>query len=150
MNGLSAYWLCLTLVGRHDAAFVGALAVAFAPFHASQVPHVQTRALFWMPVALVGLHRYWQTGQWRWLACLTAGVVLNGLTCGYFLLYFSVLLGVAILWLTIATRDLTKICITSPRRLTVALGDLVVRASGRFARSKQNGNCGVAPRRSKA
>ena len=54
LNGLSAYWLCLTLVGRHDAAFVGAIAVAFAPFHAAQVSHVQTRALFWMPVALVG------------------------------------------------------------------------------------------------
>ena len=93
---------------RRDAAFVGALAVAFAPYHASQVSHVQTRTLFWMPVALVGLHRYWQTGRWRWLACLTAGVVLNGLTCGYFLLYFSVLLGVGILWLTLATRDVRK------------------------------------------
>ena len=108
LNGLSTYWLCLTLVGRHDAAFVGALAVAFAPYQASQVSHVQTRALFWMPVALVGLHRYWQTGQWRWLGCLTAGVVLNALTCGYFLLYFSVLLGIAIVWLTLATRDLRK------------------------------------------
>jgi hypothetical protein len=108
LNGLSMYWLCLTLFGRRDAAFVGAIAVAFAPYHASQVSHVQTRALFWMPVALVGLHKYWQTGRWRWLACLTAGVVLNGLTCGYFLLYFSVLLGIAIVWLTIATRDLGK------------------------------------------
>ena len=108
LNGLSAYWLCLTLVGRHDAAFVGAIAVAFAPYHASQVSHVQTRALFWMPVALVGLHRYWHTGLWRWLACLTAGVVLNGLTCGYFLLYFNVLLGIAVVWLTLATRDVRK------------------------------------------
>lgn len=108
LNGLSTYWLCVTLIGRRDAAFVGAIAVAFAPYHASQVSHVQTRALFWMPVALVGLHRYWQTGHRRWLACLTAGVVLNGLTCGYFLLYFSVLLGIAIVWLTVATRDLRR------------------------------------------
>src|SRR5207249_3913248 len=75
LNGLSAYWLCLTLTERTDAALVGGLACAFAPYHASQYAHIQTRALFWMPIALVGLHRYWMTGRRWWLACLALGVV---------------------------------------------------------------------------
>jgi hypothetical protein len=72
-------------------------------YHASQLAHIQTQAMFWMPVALVGLHRYWSTGRRIWLACLGAGAALNGLTCGYFLLYFAVLLALAVAWLTIAS-----------------------------------------------
>jgi hypothetical protein len=72
--------------------------------------------MFWMPVALVGLHRYWDTGDRRWLVCLAAATALNGLTCGYFLLYFAVLLGLIIAWLTIATRSLRK-----PWEVAVAL-----------------------------
>jgi len=109
LNGLSMYWLCLTLTGRRDAAVVGGLAYAFAPYHASQIAHVQTQAMFWMPVALVGLHRYWDTGRRLWLVCLAAATALNGLACGYFLLYFAVLLGLAILWLTIASGTVRKV-----------------------------------------
>ncbi len=109
LNGLSMYWLCLTLTTRRDAAVVGGLACAFAPYHASQLAHVQTQAMFWMPVALVGLHRYWNTGGRRWLVCLAAATALNGLTCGYFLLYFAVLLGLAIVWLTVASRSIRKL-----------------------------------------
>lgn len=109
LNGLSMHWLCLTLTGRRDAAVIGGLAYAFAPYHAHELPHVQTQAMFWMPVALVGLHRYWDTGGRRWLVCLAAGTAFNGYTCGYFLLYFAVLLGLAIVWLTIASGTLRKL-----------------------------------------
>lgn len=109
LNGLSAYWLCLTLTERRDAAVIGGLAYAFAPYHASQLPHIQTQAMFWMPVALVGLHKYWSTGQRKWLACLGAGAALNGLTCGYFLLYFAVFLALAVVWLTMASGTRPKV-----------------------------------------
>jgi hypothetical protein len=109
LNGLSMYWLCRTLTDRRDAAVIGGLAYAFAPYHASQLAHVQTQAMFWMPVALVGLHRYWDTGDRRWLVCLAAATALNGLTCGYFLLYFAVLLALAIVWLTVASRSIRSL-----------------------------------------
>lgn len=108
LNGLSAFWLCLTLTGRRDAALIGALAFAFAPYHASQLSHLQTRAMFFMPMVLVGLHRYWTTRDRRWLALSSLAMLLNGLVCGYFLLYFSVLVGLAIVWLTVASRDLRR------------------------------------------
>ena len=105
LNGLAAYWLCLTLTRRSDAAIVGGLACAFAPFQASQLPHLQTRAIFWMPLALVGLHRYWTTGRRRWLVLFAAALVGNGVTCGYFLLYFGVFLAMAIAWLAVSSWD---------------------------------------------
>ncbi|HWI19072.1 MAG TPA: hypothetical protein VNT81_15065 [Vicinamibacterales bacterium] len=109
LNGLSAYWLCMVLTSRRDAALIGALAFAFAPYHATQVSHIQTDATFFMPAALAALHLYWTTARWRWLAVFGAATTLNALVCGYFLLFFSVLLGIVLVWLTIATRDLRKL-----------------------------------------
>ena len=120
LNGLSAYWLCLVLTARRDAALIGALAMAFAPYHATQISHIQTEGLFFMPIALVALHRYWTTGNWRWLILLTAATALNALVCGYFLLFFSTFLGVALLWYVLATRDVKKL-VASLASLAVAI-----------------------------
>jgi hypothetical protein len=138
LNGLSMYWLCLTLTGRRDAAAVGGLAYAFAPYHASQVSHVQTQAMFWMPVALAALHRYWSTGERRWLAWLAAATALNGLTCGYFLLYFAVLLGLAIVWLTMASGSARKLAEVAAALAAAALALAPVIVTYRGVRAAWN------------
>ena len=109
LNGLSAYWLCLSLTSRRDAALVGALAFAFAPYHASQLSHLQTQATFFMPVALTGLHRYWLNGDRRWAVLFAAATALSGLSCGYFFLYFSLFLCIVIAWLMISRPDVRKL-----------------------------------------
>jgi hypothetical protein len=109
LNGLGAYWLCLTLTDRRDAALVGAFAFAFAPYHVSQLSHLQTRATFFMPIALAALHRYWNTGAFRWLALFAGAVALNGLVSGYFLIYFGVFVAIAIGWLAVGFPDRRKL-----------------------------------------
>lgn len=138
LNGLSVYWLGLTLTARRDAAAIGGLAYAFAPYHATQFAHIQTQAMFWMPVALVGLHRYWSTGQRKWLLCLGAATVLNGLTCGYFLLYFAVLLTLAIAWLTTASGTRRKLIDVVTTLTIAALALAPVMVTYRFVRSAWN------------
>jgi hypothetical protein len=108
LNGMSAYWLCLTLTRQREAAALGALAYAFAPYHASQLAHIQTQAMFWMPAALAGLHRYWSEGHVRWLALFGMAFALNGLSCGYFLLYFGVFVGIVIVWLALSSWRLDR------------------------------------------
>ena len=108
LNGLSAYWLCLVLTGRRDAATIGALAFAFAPYHADQLSHIQTEALFFMPIAAAALHQYWTASDRRWLVVLAGATALNALVCGYFLLFFSIFLGIAVVWLTLSSGDLKK------------------------------------------
>jgi hypothetical protein len=120
LNGLSAYWLCLTLTGRRDAALVGSFAFAFAPYHASLLSHLQTRAMFFMPIALAALHRYWNGHELRWLALFAAAIALNGLVSGYLLLYFGVLVTIVIGWLAIAFPD--------RRKLAAAVGAVAVAA----------------------
>ena len=104
-NGAAAYALCRALTGRRDAALIGGLYFMLAPYRAAQLPHVQTLATFYMPLALLGLHAYWRSGQRRWLACLFAATVANGLVSGYHLVYFAVPLGVALVWMAAASRD---------------------------------------------
>jgi hypothetical protein len=56
--GLAMYALAWTLTRSAPAAFLAGLAYAFAPYRASQLPHVQMLLGFWAPLALVGLHRF--------------------------------------------------------------------------------------------
>ena len=58
LNGLAAYFLARELTGRAAAAFVGGLAFAFAPYMSVHLSHLQTLIAFGMPMALLGVHRY--------------------------------------------------------------------------------------------
>jgi len=120
LNGLGAYWLCLTLTGRRDAALVGGFAFAFAPYHVSQLAHLQTRAMFFMPIALAALQCYWHGRGLRWLVLFAAAIALNGLVSGYLLIYFGVFVALAIGWLAVAFPD--------RRKLAAMLGALGVAA----------------------
>ena len=57
---LSAYFLTYSIARRHDCAFVAGLAFGFAPYRMAQFAHVQVLSAYWMPLALAGLHRYFQ------------------------------------------------------------------------------------------
>ena len=61
-----------------------------------------------MPIAAGALHRYWNTSNWRWLIVLGGATALNALVCGYFLLFFSVFLAIALIWLTLSSLDFRK------------------------------------------
>lgn len=63
LNGIAAYWLARELTGSKDAAFIGGLAFAFAPYQAGQLSHLQSMTAFGMPLALLGLHRYLRSGD---------------------------------------------------------------------------------------
>jgi hypothetical protein len=93
LNGVAAYALALSVTGRRDAALAGAASFAFAPYRAGQLGHVQTTATFFIPLALVALHRFWTVGRPQWLVVLAASVALNGLVSAYQLLYFGLLFG---------------------------------------------------------
>ena len=58
LSAFFAHLLSYRLTGRHDAALIAGLAFGFAPYRASQLPHLQVLASFWMPVILLGLHEY--------------------------------------------------------------------------------------------
>ena len=118
LSGLGMYLLARSLIGRPRAAFVAGLVYAFAPYRTSQFGHLQVLSSQWMPFALYGLRRYFdalalqrQQGpgnegrgarrSWRTVAPLAGAalsVVLQALSCGYFLIFFAPFAALYVLW----------------------------------------------------
>lgn len=98
LSAVSAWFLVFELTGRRDAAFVGGLLFGFAPYRISTFPHIQGLSTYWMPVALLGLHRYLRDPRARWLALFGVGWMMQSLSNLYHMLFLSVLLGLWVLW----------------------------------------------------
>ena len=98
LSGWTAYLLGFELTGRRDAAWLAGIAYAFAPYRMSHLAHLQVLASFWMPLALVGLHRYARDGRSRWLVWFGAATLMQGLSNSYCLLYFPILVGLWAVW----------------------------------------------------
>ena len=98
LSALGAYLLGYELTKRHDTAFIAGLLFGFAPYRIAHLPQIQLLASFPMPFALLGLHRYLADARPKWLALFGAGWLLQGLCNGYYLLFFSVFVGLWILW----------------------------------------------------
>ena len=106
---LAAHALAYQLTGRHAAALVAGVAYGFNPYRAAQIPHLQTLISCWMPLALLGLHRYLDRRRLRDLAIAAGAWTMNGLTTGYFLVFFAVLAALWIAWFVRRRRDLAAI-----------------------------------------
>ena len=89
LAGSGMYLLARELTGRRDAAFLAGLAFAFAPMRALHVSHLQVLAWGWMPIALWGLHRYFERRSASALAVFAAAFTLEALSNGYFLFYLT-------------------------------------------------------------
>lgn len=78
------------------AALCAALAYGFGPYRAGQLAHLQVLTSQWIPLALVGMHGYVETGDRRWLPLFAGAWLVQALSNGYYLLFFPVLM---VLWL---------------------------------------------------
>lgn len=102
---LSAHALARHLTGRHDVAIIAGLAFGFSPYRASQMPHLHLLVTCWMPLALLAAHRYLQHRRRTDLVLLGVCWMMNGLTSAYYLVFFTVLLGLWMLWFVRERRD---------------------------------------------
>ena len=100
LAGLSMHALVRRLTGSTAAAFCGGLAFAFSPYRASQLSHLHLLVTWWMPLALLGLHAFYEDGRRRWLALFGVSWLLQSLTNGYYMFFLPVLLLAWIAWFT--------------------------------------------------
>ena len=98
--GLAAHALVRRLTGSTQAAFVGGIAFAYAPYRTSQLAHLQLYACWWLPVTLLALHAYYDDGRVRWLVLCGVAWLLQGLTSGYYLLFVPILIAGWLAWFT--------------------------------------------------
>ena len=102
--GLAAFLLVREITDRTDAAWLAGLAFAFSPYRMDQLAHVQVLAAFWMPLGLVALHRYNRDPRLRWLGLFAGATLMQGLSNGYYLLFYPVLVGLWAVWFAPAER----------------------------------------------
>lgn len=106
LAGLGMFLLVREWTGRPLAAFLAGLAYAYAPYRLGQLPHLQVLSTQWMPFVLYGLRRYFGTRRPRALAGAGAALVLQNLSCGYYLLYFPPFAAAYVLYELAARRRL--------------------------------------------
>lgn len=98
LSGIGMFLLGRELTGSAIAGFVGGLLFAFAPYRIPQSSHLQILSSQWMPFAMYGFTRYLHNGRRRALVGATAAVVVQGLSSGYYLLYFSPFIAAYVIW----------------------------------------------------
>jgi hypothetical protein len=107
-SALGAHFLAYTLTRRHDAAFVAAVAFAFAPYRLAQVPHIQVLCAYWTPVCLAALHRYGRESATKWAALAAFAWLMQALSNGYYLFFLSVLLALWFAWFAVGRWRMTQ------------------------------------------
>jgi len=98
---IGAHLLTYQITKRHDLALVAGLAYGFAPYRMAQFAHVQVLSSYWMPFALLSLHKFIETPRWPWLVLFAVSWYFQALACGYYLFYLSVLVGLWLLWFAV-------------------------------------------------
>ena len=98
LSGLGMFLLGRELTGSDAAGFVAGLAFAFAPYRLANIPHLQVLSSAWMPFVLFGLHRHFATGRLRPLIGASAAWLVQNLSCGYYLLFFTPIVFLYIAW----------------------------------------------------
>jgi hypothetical protein len=106
---VSAHALAYTLTARHDAAALAGIVFAFNPYRISQLAHLHVLWVFWMPLALLALHRYARDRRWRWLLLFAAMWVGQALSNAYFLLFFPILVALWAMWFLAARGGLSSV-----------------------------------------
>jgi hypothetical protein len=119
-SGLGMFLLGAELTGSIAAGMVAGLAFAFAPYRIANIPHLQVLSSAWMPFVLFGLHRHFATGRIRPLAGATAAWLVQNLSCGYYLLFFTPIVILYIAW------ELTRRRLWSDRRTLIHTGLAIV------------------------
>jgi hypothetical protein len=100
LSALFAWLLGYRLTGSVAAGACAALTFGFGPYRASHVPHLQVLTSQWMPVMLLGMHAYVDTGRRRWLALFGLSWVLQALSNGYYMLFLPALIVPWLVWFT--------------------------------------------------
>jgi hypothetical protein len=105
LSGLGMFLLARDLTGDPSVSVVAGLAYAFAPYRIASLPHLQVLSSAWMPFVLLGFRRYFATRSVRPLAIAAAAWLLQNLSCGYYLLFFTPVTTLYIVW-ELTTRRL--------------------------------------------
>ncbi|MGE5361876.1 MAG: glycosyltransferase family 39 protein, partial [Bacteroidales bacterium] len=92
LSALAMYALVRALTGHRGAALVAAVAFAFYPFRFERYSTFEMQLSFWMPLALLAVHRAMATGRRRWGLLAGLAFAAQVYSCMYFAAFLVVFL----------------------------------------------------------
>jgi hypothetical protein len=102
LSAIATYSLIVRLTGSAQAGFIGGLIYGFYPYRFEHYSHLELQMTYWMPLALLALHRFAATFNVAPAIVLTLCVVAQLYSSMYygvfFPMYAAVILGV-LLWI---------------------------------------------------
>lgn len=102
-SGIAMYALVRGLTGDRLAALVAGVAFAFYPFRFEHYSHLELQITFWMPLALLMLHRTVRSGRARDGVVTGILVALQTLSSLYYGLFLLVVM--AVVWACLGAAD---------------------------------------------
>src|SRR5918999_703408 len=97
LAAVAAYVLGYELTRSRPPAFVCGLIFGFYPFRFEHYSHLELQVSFWMPLALLALHRFASTARLGWAlaaALLTVAQLYSSLYLGLFFACFAAIVGI--------------------------------------------------------
>jgi len=118
-SGVGMFLLARHLTGSADAALVAAAIFTLAPYRIEHFMHLELQWTVWMPLALWGVHRIYESGALRYGALTGAFLGLQLISCMYYGAFLGILVGALAVLLAIA----------QPRLVRAAAGPLLLGAA---------------------
>ena len=98
LSAFTAYLLAWCLTRRIDAAVIAGLAYGFSTYRTAELGHIQMVSSYWIPLALLGLHRYLDERRVRWLVLFGIVWLLQSLANLYLMLFGAVLIALWVIY----------------------------------------------------
>ena len=103
LSGLAMHVFTRAVTGSEKGAYVAGLVWACWPYRTAHILHIQLQALYFMPLALLCLHRVVARRRWRDSVALAAMTTLQIVASVYYGLMTAVVLVVSAIMLAFAT-----------------------------------------------
>ncbi|MBN2370494.1 MAG: hypothetical protein JXO72_08400 [Vicinamibacteria bacterium] len=98
LSALGAFFLVRELSGDDRAASISGLLYGFGLYRFTQLPHLQVLSAQWMPFVLLGLRLFVRKRSRLALAFGCSALIMQNLSCGYHLMYFSPVAAIYVLF----------------------------------------------------
>jgi hypothetical protein len=107
-SGIGMFVLARHLTGSADAALVAAAIFTVAPYRIEHFMHLELQWTMWMPFALWGVHRIYETGSMRFGAITGLLLALQLISCLYYGAFLGVMVAALALLLAAAHPTLAR------------------------------------------
>ncbi|HJU43431.1 MAG TPA: DUF3108 domain-containing protein [Vicinamibacterales bacterium] len=103
LSGLAMHALARAVSGSHGAAYIAGLAWACWPYRTAHFLHLQLQSLYFLPLALLALHRLAAARRWRDAVSLGVLAALQAVSSVYYGVMTAIAIGVGALSLAWTT-----------------------------------------------